>query len=759
MKYEDFIIKYRWWLIITPVIITLLSAIPLLNTRINPDLEKYLPDDTPAMVAKAKIDTLFGNSDPVILIFETEDVLNPNTLSRLKSISKSFNRGKAFEQVISLFDTKNIKSEYGAMIVDPVVKKIPKTAEKREELREEIKKNELAYKLVVSEDFTKATIILKVAGNVGDEQIIKIIDQTLNEFPGDETVYKGGTPYLRVQVNADISRDMFILMPLGLLIMILFLMLSFREIRGVILPFLVVSMSIVISLGFFPLMGWELSIITILAPIMMIAIANNYGVHFIARYQELNATHSDWTMKDITREVLLKLKKPVIITGLTTIAGIMGLVVHILLPAQQLGVAASLGIAFALILSITFIPAMMAVQKKGKVLKSLRGKKTSLIDHVLTSFARIATTRPVIVLFVFGSFLLFSGAGIAFLHVDSNSENFLPPSHPFRQATSITNEDFGGTKYLTVLFEGDMKDPELLKRMDQYETELEKDTMVGSFNSLASMIRIISRSLNNEDDELYDKIPDSRNAVAQYLELYNMSGDPEDFEGLVNFDYTQALMIVQFRADTKNALDDVISKIDLMTKDDPNRTLLGGYCLVDKELSEAVVNGQYNSLIFAIAIIAFLLILIFRSLNSGWLGSLPLIYTIIALFGTMGWVGIKLDIATAMLSSIAIGIGVDYTIHFFWRYKQELELGKSYQEAITTTLRTTGRGIAINAFSVIMGFVILFISSFLTIKYFAFLIIFSVVLCLLCALILIPSLCLLIKPTFLESNHIKKIKQ
>ena len=239
---------------------------------------------------------------------------------------------------------------------------------------------------------------------------------------------------------------------------------------------------------------------------------------------------------------------------------------------------------------------------------------------------------------------------------------------------------------LTVLFEGDMKNPELLKRMDQYETELEKDTMVGSVNSLASMIRIMSRSLNNENDKLYDKIPDSRNAVAQYLELYNMSGDPEDFEGLVNFDYTQALMIVQFRADTKNALDDVISKIDLMTKHDPNRTLLGGYCLVDKELSEAVVNGQCNSLIFAIAIIAFLLILIFRSLNSGWLGSLPLIYTIIALFGTMGWVGIKLDIATAMLSSIAIGIGIDYTIHFFWRYKQELQLGASYEEAITNTL-------------------------------------------------------------------------
>ncbi|RLD44362.1 MAG: RND family transporter, partial [Bacteroidetes bacterium] len=332
------------------------------------------------------------------------------------------------------------------------------------------------------------------------------------------------------------------------------------------------------------------------------------------------------------------------------------------------------------------------------------------------------------------------------------SENFLTSKHPFRQATSIVDEDFGGTKYLTVLFEGDMKDPKLLQRLDHYETELKKNPSVGSVMSIASILKIMSRAINDKGDEFYDKIPDTREAVAQYIELYSMSGEPEDFDDLVNFDYTQALLIVQFRADSKNALDNVIDEIDRLTVDDPNRSIIGGYCLVDKELAEAVVHGQYNSLLFAILIIALLLVLIFRSFVSGLLGSLPLLFTVITLFGTMGWLGIKLDIGTAMLSSIAIGIGVDYTIHFFWRYRYELGSGKSHEEAIATTLTTTGRGITINAFSVMLGFVILFVSSFLTIKYFAFLIIFSVLICLLCALILIPALCLLIKPKFLEKK-------
>ena len=752
IKFEQFIIKYRWWFIITPLVITVLASIPLLNTRINSDLETYLPDDTPSIINNNKLEAIFGDSDPVILIFEADDVLNLETLTRIKSLSKTFNTAAEFDGVISLFDTKNIKGEYGAMVVDPAVKRIPKSEKRKEQLREEIRSNELAYKLFVSEDFKYTLIILRVVPGVTDDEVIEAIDKALEAFPGEEKVHKAGYPYLRSQVNTDISRDMMVLMPIGLLIMMIFLFLSFREVRGVVLPISVVTMSIIISLGFFPLMGWELSIITILAPIMMIAIANNYGVHFITRYQELNAGNPDWSMQQITTNVLHHLKKPVVITGLTTIAGVLGLVVHILHPARQLGIAAALGIGFALIFSITFVPAIMAAQKKGKSRKGYIESRKGIINGSLNLFGNISTKWPILTLLVSGSILIFAGAGIVFLEVDSNSDNFLPPRHPFRIATSIANENFGGSKNMTILFEGDIKDPAVLRSMDHYETELEKMPEAGNVFSIASIIRIMSKALNDPGDPLYDTIPDSRDAVAQYLELYSMSGDPEDFDDFVDFDYTKALLNIQFRADTKSALDNVIDKVEELTENDPNRSIIGGYCLVDKEVAESIVRGQYYSLLFAIIIIGILLIIIFRSMQAGFLGSLPLIYTIIALFGTMGWIGIKLDIATAMLSSIAIGIGVDYTIHFFWRYKHELSSGKDYKEAINTTLQTTGRGIVINAFSVIVGFSVLFVSSFLTIKYFAFLIIFSIFVCLICALVLIPALCLVFKPKFLEKK-------
>lgn len=757
MKYEQFIIRHKWWFIIIPVVLTLLAAIPLINTKINSDLEKYLPKNDPALKNNLKIEELFGNPDPVMLIFKTNDVLNYKTLKRLKNISKAFHRSKDFQEVISLFDIKNIKGEDGAMIVNPLVKRIPQNKRQEAALRKKIISDKFAYKTLVSDDFKYTALILKVKEGISDEEVVAAVNKVLKEYPGTETVYKTGYPYLRTRINSDISHDMLVLMPIGLVLMIVFLFISFRETKAVLAPLLVIAMAIVISMGFFPLMGWQLSIITILAPVMMIAIANNYGVHFVARYQELRSYYPKWTIEKITQNTLAYLKKPIVITALTTIAGILGLVTHILRPARQLGVAAALGIMFALIFSLTFIPAFFAVQKEKKIKKRIPIRGGKAIHYALVFFGRISTRRPVTVLVIFGIVLLIVGSGISFLKASLNSENFLPKNHPFRQATAIVNEKFGGTKNISVLFTGDIKNPALLRRLDHYETELKKMPQVGNVISIATIIRQMSKALNNPGDPLYDTIPPTEAAVAQYLELYSMSSNPEDFEDFVDFDYKNAVLNVQFRADTKSAVDDVIKKINQLTANDPARNIMGGYCLVDKEISRSIIRGQIYSLIFAIIAITVLIVIIFRSFIAGLLGSLPLVFTLITLFGTMGWLGIKLDIATAMLSSIAIGVGVDYTIHFFWRYRYDLQQGKMHKEAIINTLTTTGRGITINALSVIIGFAVLFISSFLTIKYFAFLIIFSVLICLLGALILIPAISLLFRPKFLEMKKEKKL--
>ena len=750
MKKEDFINKYKRFIVVFTLLIVILCIYPLTKTTINSDLNTYLPDRMKSKVNNDKIEAVFGKNDPILIVFETNDVLNTSTLKRIQALSKEFNRIDDFDMVMSLFDAKSIKGQDGAMIVNPVIRRIPETKKRREQLRQRIKKNKLVYKLIVSEDFKYTMILLNDVSQKKDEELTAAINDLLKKYPGKEKVFVTGSPVLRAEANEKIGRDFMILLPLALLIMGLFLWVSFREKRGVLLPTFVVLAAVVISMALIPAFGWKLSIIGVLIPIMMIAIANDYGIHFIAKYQELNAGNPAMEMREIVTEIIKSLKKPVILTGITTIVGIGGLITHIMIPAKQMGVVTSVGIAFAVILSLTFIPALMLLLKKGKKHKTFYETKKGSLAKLLSNITYFVTNHPqrVIIIFIISTLIVLTGFFRFKMAADFN--DILPKNNSYNIALTIADNHLGGTKDISLLFEGDMKDPEILKKMNFYEQELEKIPQVGNVISLASMIRIMSKAINNPGDAYYDKIPDSRQAVAQYLELYSMSGKPDDFEDFVNFDYTKALLQIQYHAENLKDINTVIAKVKSLTKNDKNLKIIGGNSLMDRELSLAAGIGQKNSLIFAFFAIMILLMIIFKSVKAGLIGSIPLLFAVICTFGLMGWAGIELNIVTALLSSISIGLGVDYTIHIFWRLKSELKTGKSYNEAISTSLKTTGRGIVINAFSVIVGFSVLFFSAFPIIRSFAFLIIISIFLCLISALILIPAICILTKPEFLK---------
>jgi predicted RND superfamily exporter protein len=731
---------YRYFLIVIPILIFVGFLIPLRNAKINPDLTRYLPQNTESKLNLEKIEEIFGHNDPIIIIFESDDILNKSSLEKISAIQDSLTDSPVFSDVISIFATKNIRGEEGFMLVDPAIKSIPENDKEKEELRQEIKNNPLAYKLLISEDFRYAVMIINPEKGYSDSEIVLKTKETINKIWGSEKYYMSGMLYLREEIQQKAMRDLMILMPLALLVMILFLYFSFREKRGVVLPMLVVIISTGVSMGLMPLLGYEFSIIAVLVPILMISVANNYGVHIVSKYQELNAANPNDNMDTLVTKSMKSVANPVLLTGLTTIAGVLGLIVHIMLPAKQTGIVCSIGIALALILSLYFLPAILIGMKKGKINKSFKENSKTFIDKLLVKAAHISVNKPTIVIIIFSVIFAISVLGIFRLNVSINNEKMMSKSHDIRKSTKIINEHFGGTKYISVLFEGDIKDPAVIGEMDELEQLLKSKKQTGSVNSLSSIIKIMSKALNDVDDKAYNKIPDSREAIAQYIEFYNMSGDPEDFEKFVDFNYTQAVVSVQFRAENIKEFNAIILEIQQFCDKSEYAKYQAGISIVEKDMAMSIINGQIYSLALAMITIIILLWIIFRSFRTGLLGTVPLIFTITCNFGLMGWAGIELDIATSLLSSIAIGIGVDYTIHLFWRIKSEIENGKNITEAINICLTTTGRGIAINAISVILGFSVLFLSGILILKTFAFLIIFSLLLCLICALVLVPSI-------------------
>jgi hypothetical protein len=223
----------------------------------------------------------------------------------------------------------------------------------------------------------------------------------------------------------------------------------------------------------------------------------------------------------------------------------------------------------------------------------------------------------------------------------------------------------------------------------------------------------------------------------------------------MNLDNTRAHILIKLSDPKVSVINNVKSKIEELTKGFPAEVTIGGYAIIMKDMANSLIKGQVSSLIFAMVTVFLLLAIIFKSFKGGLIGSIPLAASVVILFGFMGLTGIAIDSATALLSSIMIGVGVDFTIQYIWCFNIQLGKGLSYEESTRSSITTIGRSIIINACSVMAGFFPLVLSGFMSIRFFGYLVIISIGSCLLGALILIPAILIKFKPGFVEKDFSK----
>jgi len=499
-KAAEMIISCRWLIIAVFSAMTILFAGFISKAELEPDLKEMLPPNMSSRINTERIDELFGGTEMLMVLIDTDDVLKPETLKRVKKIAKEMNKLKGVDKVLSLFDLKNIYSEYGAMIIDPAVERIPRTAEEVEALREDLKTNDMVYGSVVSRDFTLTAVIALLKTGVSDEYIVERISGLIKENPGPEEIIIGGIPNTRNQVNKYIKKDMRLLLPIGLLIMLVFLYLCFRELRGVVLPALVVFISIIFSMGLIPLLGWKIHIITILLPVILIAVANDYGIHLIAKYQEYNIPGNNHSPRELSGKIFQSLGKPVLLTGLTSMAGMFCLSGHALVPAKQLGVLAAAGIAFALTASLLLIPALNSFLPKSKPViggKHGAGKKP-VIERMLEYFGNLVSKNPKAIIIGALIIAVVVSAGIFFIVIDTDPNKYFAEKTQVRRAADLIDKNLGGSQTISIVYKGDIKDPGIMKKINQMERMAGDYPDIGNTNSIARVIRQMSRALHDK---------------------------------------------------------------------------------------------------------------------------------------------------------------------------------------------------------------------------------------------------------------------
>jgi predicted RND superfamily exporter protein len=756
----EFIIKYRWVIIGFCLLFGVVFGIFIPSTKTDPEIRNYVPATMNSRIVTDKIEKEFGVQDIVIILFSDSCILIPEDLQQIKEIDRDISKINGVSNRISPFTVKSIRNEAGMMVAERLIQKIPSDTGEIRKLGADILHNAFARDVVVSGDLTSAAVTATINSSKPENETLQQIDSIINAHPGNTKIVTGGLPYIRQHIMKDVRNDGLLLVPFALLIMLLILKLTLGEWRSVFMPFSVVLLSTIISMGLIPLLGWKMSIMTLLVPVILVAVANNYGIYLVARYQEISLNNPKISKYSMIKELLVSLNMPILFSGLTTIAGILGLLTHSIIPAKQVGILAATGVTLALVMSLLLIPALIYLRDPevtGKINKKI---KKGIFNRFLLGLSRMIINQPGRILMVTAFITFIFSLGIIFIRIDTNQENYFPKQSPVRLASSIINSKFGGSQTISVMITGDIKNPLVMSGIDALTLKLENQEGVGKVFSISQVVREMSKAIYSKDELGYNQIPNSEEAIAQMFELYNMSGDQDDFKQLMNLDNSKAHILIRLSKPDNSVIKGVKETISMYSETFPAEIIIGGYAVIMADFAGSIIRGQISSLFFALVTVFALLAIIFKSIRGGLIGSIPLAGSILILFGFMGITNIALDAATALLSSIMIGVGVDFTIQYIWCFNSYLRKGLSYENATIEAIETIGRSIIINAVSVMAGFSALMFSGFVSIRFFGYLVFISIGSCLIGALIVIPASLIKFRPGFVEMNfEIEKRKK
>ena len=745
-----FVLRYPGTVVVLSLAFVLGLGFNLPDLKIDPDIKNMLPQDYPAMVNLDSFEDTFAASELVLVAVDVDDILDRGALEELHSFNEQLEQLVDAYKVVSVFSVKHLQSDEKSFTpVDLIdIDELPETETQKAELTKRLS-DDMYVGNLISKDLKSLAFLVLPEDEFNDRRLAEEVTALAKSHLG-ERARVTGLPSTRAEVMDGMRADLKTFLPIGIVLMILLLVLSFRTWLGAILPLLVVILSIVSTLGLTALMGEKLTMVSLIMPVMLIAVANDYGIHLVAHYLGRVSKEPAVHRKIHIYKVGRSLGIPIVAAGLTTVAGFLTLLTHVIPSARSTGLLSAFGVVVAFVLSLTFVPAMLVLLRPPpQVVKSYG---LGLIPKLLTAFSAYLQRhggKTVLAMLALG---LVAMTGLPKLNVDTDPVHYFHQTSPVRQANEYVNEVFGGSAQLNVVVEGDIKDPGVLARMRALQAHLESLTMVSQTQSVADTVVRMNRAFHG-DDLLFERVPESRDLVAQYLLLYSFQADLSDFDHFVDFEYKTAQVAARVNSTSSSALEELIRKTEGYLDANTDRTeftMVTGFVTVLGTLVNMIVRGQIISLAVSLLLVFLISAVLFRSVLGGLFVSLPLVFVLLVVFGLMGHFEIELNVATAMLSSIMIGVGVDYIIHFMWHYRSHLRQSGDPWVAVDRTIQTSGRGIIVNALSVVIGFSVLLASNFMPVFFFGFLLTISITNCLLAALLILPVLAARFRPKFLE---------
>lgn len=715
--------------------------------------EAMLHKQDPSLLKYNAFRDQFGRSELVAIMVEAPDIFNRQFLTKLKALHQDLEAHLPYlKKVTSLINIRDTYGKGDVLYVDKLLEN-PDQAD-LDVIKARALSNPFYENYILSADKKSTALVIETVSTVvdtkqgaaapsdefsdfGEEtsassrttshyitahekaQVNDAVFKVIANYQSDDfkITYSGGSVVVDV-FNEATGHDTTRLVKIMMVVILVFLYLMFRRVSGMILPILIVGSATITTLGLMGLTGTPISIMTNILPGFLVAVCIADAVHVLAIFYR--RFQNGYSKEEAICYSMGHSGLAILMTSLTTAAGLLSFSIAEIATIAELGCFAAAGVMMGFVYTIILLPAMIAVIPVVRKPEDHTGKASVRMDKFLLFFSNVSTGHPrkiiavCLVLFCVSVYYIFQ------LQFSSLILTYFPKNHPVKLDLQHMENHMGGSITFEVVVdtkkENGIQDPDILKKIDRLIPEItairNDKIFVGQVISINNILKETNQALHNNDPAAY-VIPEDAKTVAQELLLFENSGS-EDLERITDSMFSKTRITIKTKWADSVDYEVFVNNLYAMFRgaigDKADITVTGLAALLARTIPAALYS-MAESYVIALIVITILMIMLVGDLKLGFISMCPNLLPLFMVFGLMSMLGIKLDINTLFIGSLAIGLVVDDTIHFMYNYRKYFNLSGDPRKAIRETFLGTGRALLITTIVLTMNFFVLLFST------------------------------------------------
>ncbi len=741
--------KLPWRLYLSLAFLVLFSVLPsalLLNLNINNAPDVYFPANEPAVVLDRELRERFPNDQVFVLLFEGVALFSDGFSAAYDALARKLERLEAVDDVVATTSQDHIAGTQEDFVVEPLIdpKKFAKI--RPEERRQRVLDDQLSGGMLAADDGSALAMIIipNEAGNsierlALEEEILGAVAEA--RLDGYLIAMAGQIPVDVAQLRS-MLRDNMIFIPATVGTGLLMIWWLFRRWIAVMLAGIAIGVVVNSTVAFYVLLDQPFTLVSSIIPPLLSALTIAALVHLFNGM--LLASKRGLSGSDRVARAVAEVERPARYAAFTTAAGLASLASSPIVPIRTFGLISALGALLIYLVVFRILPTLLVRWDNARWPSPKGG--TFVVDRIVSSLYRTGIRHPIAVI---GGVVLLLAIGVPQIYsvvVETNLQEFFQSDHPVREHTRRIDEKLVGTTTASVIFNVDqrdgLKDPEKLRFIRDFQHWAEAQPEIDRSFGLPNFLEEMNWAFNTEDPE-FRRLPEDSQLISQYLLIY----DGDDIHDFVDRDYQRSHIALNLNVHDAGAITEVLDRIRDYLQQHARDDLsweIAGHARMFADMADLVVTGQVYSLVGALILISLFMVFFLRSAGAAALCMIPNLSPILLIFIMMGSFGVWLDMATAMIASLAVGIAVDDTIHVYHGFQHRLARGISPVVALARTHRQAGRAVVVTTIILSTQFLIVGLSDFVPTRNFGMLTTVGLIAALLFDLLLLPALLIVI---------------